>query len=153
MNQKLFTFIFSIIIFPTNKCMQQPLLESDFASASMVKRAVFSKDNTFKIGEIVIVDSHLTDGYLYGCVTKISPIAPDSVLSIGGEKFSVDIWRKKWNTNSHYFGSCIGKILSPRTLIDLSVDAIVHQIKSGKLKLKDIKLPQELYAKVIRALH
>lgn len=129
-------------------------LPADPVPASVVKRATFSKDNTFEMGEIVIVDSHINNEYLYGCVTKTSSIV-GSTLSISGEKFSVGVWRKKWKTEGHHFGSSVGKISSPKPLIDLSAEAIAQQIKSNKLNLKDIKsvLPQELYEKVIKALH
>lgn len=140
-------------------CIAQ--ISADYVPESVVKRAIFSRDNTFEIGETVIVHDHsINPRYLYGCITKISPIVAvaGSTLDIFifGEKFSVTVFRKKWMTDSHLFGSNVGKILpaSPGALVDLSVDAIVQQIRSGRLTLQSIKpqLPQEVYEKVIKAL-
>lgn len=126
-------------------CLRQ--ISSNAVPKSIVKDASFSNKNSFEIGEKVIVLSHIKE-YIYGCIVDVE-------FQKSHVRFRIEMRHEKYGPIfTHRLANDIGKILTP-SLVNLSIDSIVTQIKSRKLKLEDIKpprLPQELYDKVIEAL-
>lgn len=126
-------------------CLSQ--ISSNAVPKSIVEDASFSNKNSFEIGEKVIVLSHKKE-YFYGCIVDIE-LRQSPVL------FKIDMFDKEHGPQfTRRLANDIGKILPP-SLVNLSIDSIVTQIKSRKLKLEDIeppRLPKEVYERVLEAL-